>query len=524
MLVLQIYKDPPFNDLLADYSGRIQPSAGGGGLRFSTGPHGFRSLTAPLVPMSLNEAFEVYEWSGTPHVVVTDTDSTIVWEGRLEDIAIVPGGVSLTALGYQRALSDLPYTALWSVTGTADWREVTADDRGSNLNPALYEMDNNNRIFIAPRQNETFANGADFGEMTYALPHYTLRNIATFDADYAIYLPANWTVNVQTCDYDFSNVVTEATVTATGSLQTGTWAITTSARQRIFISVRNNTGGNSSMPGDTGERYVKVTGIRIKSTTNVTVTAATIAASMIIHVNSINPAQLSASPAQIDTTTTTDLQNEIYEDEAHADILNRLAYLHGYEWAVWEGRFLTFRPRAGGGRHWYVDVVGGLELQRSLTNIRNSAYALYRDASGRTLRTNTVGDAASQDRYGLIRRGFINVQTTSPSEAQRHRSAWLADTATDQARASILFDHLYDAAGAAHPLYLLRAGDTLTMRNLPPTVSSAVDQIRTFVVAETEYDAAEGTLTVAPDEATPTLDRLVARQETGDSSWSRRGR
>lgn len=517
MIGFQIYASSAKGRLLADYTAR---AGDGGGLSFSTNRHGFQALSAPLIPMALIEAFALYDYPGTPHAVVTDYSGGVIWEGRVEDITIVPGGVALVALGYQRALHDLPYTALWSKTSTADWDEVDESVRGA---PGQYEMDNNNRLYIAPRKGEAFSSSAQSGELTYAVPHNGERAIAHFSASYALTLPANWEIRLLSCDDDYANIVVEATVTATGSPQSGSWAITTSAKRRLIFAVRNNSGGSTTITTETGAMYAKLTSIRIKSTTSATVTASAIAAALASYLNGINPAQLSGSAALIEVTGT-DLGDEVYEDEWPATILDRLALLHGYEWSVWEGRLLNFRPRAGGGRHWYVDVVGGLELQRSLTNIRNSAYASYRDASGRTLRTNTVGDAASQARYGLIRRGFINVQTTSLGEAQTHRSAWLADTATDQARASILFDHLYDAAGAAHPLYLLRAGDTLTMRNLPPTLSTEIDRIRTFTVGETEYDAVEGTLTVAPDEATPTLDRLVARQETGDSSWPRRGR
>lgn len=514
MLSLQIYKDAAFNDLLADFSGRIAPASGGGGLSFSTGPHGFKALSAPFIPTTLNEAFEVYTWPGTPHVVVSDTTSGVAWEGRLEDIAIVPGGVALTAFGYQRALSDWTYTALWSVTGSADWREVTADDRGSNLNPSLYEMDNNNRIFIAPRQNETFNNASDYGEMTYALPHNGLRGIAKFEATYNITLPADWDVRVLTCDYDFTNVVTEATVTATGSLQTGTWDISTSSKQRIIISVRNNTGSGSSIALDTGERFAKVTGIRIKTTTTSTVTASTIAAALAVHVNAANGNQLSASPALIQTTTT-DLQNEIYEDEYHADIMSRLAYLHGYEWGVWEGRVLTFRPRGSSARHWFVDASPSLELQRSLDNVRNNAIGVYRGADGATMRTAAATNADSQERYGIRRRAVVKANTTSATEAAVYRDVYLADHATDQARARVNFDRLYDEVGAAYPLWSIRAGDLVTIRNLPATVSPEIDRIRTFVVAETDYDAAADMVSVSPYEPTPTLDLLIARRGAG---------
>jgi hypothetical protein len=325
-------------------------------------------------------------------------------------------------------------------------------------------------------------------------------------------LPADWTVRLIMCDYDFSNVSAHTPVTATGSLQTGSWSITTAARQRLILSVTNESSGSTTISADTGVNYARLTNIRIKSTTDATVLASTIANRMIATINSVNPSQLASDAALIEATSV-DLKDEIYEDTYPAAILDRLALLHTYEWGVWEGHRLHFRPKGSAGQHWFVDVVQILELQRSLENIRNSAYGVYRSADGKTLRTAAANDSNSQGRYGVVRRGFVNVQTTSATEAQTHRDAWLADRATLAMRARILFDRLYDAAGSEMPLYAVRAGDKVTMRNLPPTLSTAVDRIRTFVVGETSYDAAADRIDIAPSDPVPTLVTLVARRE-----------
>jgi len=82
-------------------------------------------------------------------------------------------------------------------------------------------------------------------------------------------------------------------------------------------------------------------------------------------------------------------------------------------------------------------------------------------------------------------------------------------------RADIQGDGLWEALGGLWRRWWSRAGDTVTMRNLPPTLSTDIDRIRTFRVAETEYDAASGTLSIAPEEPLPSLDVLVARREAG---------
>lgn len=513
MLAFQIFSDSSLTFMLADFTNRVQPPDGRG-LRFSTNDHGFAALEAGFIPMTLQEAFECYTWPGLPHAIVTDHESATIWEGRVEDVAIVEGGIRLTAFGYQRALYDVPYTALWSKSGSGDWRFITSQDQGAFTNER-YEGDNNNRLYIAPRNGESFDTGTDSGGFTYAVPHNSARDITNIALDYVLELPANWRFIVASYEDDFTSGNTLNTVTATGGIDSAVLGLTLGTPQpRVVVYIRNNTGSTSTISADTGTNYFKATDLRIKSTTSSTVVASEIVAGIVAYINGINGDQLSADESLIEATTE-DLQDEIYEDEWPGDIFDRLAQLHTYEWGVYEGRRVYFRARGSGGRAWYVDATEIINLERSLENVRNSAYGIYRDADGRTLRTNTVGDADSQGRYGVLRRGFISVQTTSLGEAQVHRSTWLADKADASARAEVRFNRLYDVSGALYPLYALRAGDTITIRNLSPSLSGDVDRIRTFVVAETEYDAAEDSIRVSPEMPIPSLDRLVARREAG---------
>jgi hypothetical protein len=494
--------------MLADYSNQLES-----GLRFSTNEHGFASLETPLIILPLNQAFEVYEWPGLPHVVVGDTAAGVIWEGRLEDIGVVDGGIALTAFGYQRAMHDVPYTALWSWTGSADWRPITEDDQ-SGARPSRYEMDNNNRIFIAPRKGEAYGNNTAFGRMIYRLPHRGERKIAKFSCSYSVTLPSNWQFRVLTYDDGFASGVVENTLTATGSNQTGSLDLTTSSRDWIVIECWNNTGGSSTISSDTGTEFVKVTSPRIKATTATSVLASDIAAALATFVNGVNADQMQSSSAFI-VATATDLQDVVYEDAYPAEILDELALLHSYEWSVWEDRLLRFHPKGSVGRDWYVDATRIVELQRTIENLRNSAYGLYQETGGRTLRTVNNGDPDNQAKYGVLRRGFTNVQTTSATEAATHRDAYLTDRKNLAIRARVEFERVYDATGAEYPLYSIRAGDTVTMRNLPPTLSTSIDRIRSFVVGETEYDAATNTIDVTPEDPIPTLVTLVARREEG---------
>ena len=205
----------------------------------------------------------------------------------------------------------------------------------------------------------------------------------------------------------------------------------------------------------------------------------------------------------------------MYEDQYPADILTRLAAMGGssgslWETGVYEGRRLYFRARASAGRAWYVDAAD-IEIERTVNSLANSVYATYSEAGGRVLRTSTSASSSSVTRYGVTRRIAVKAETTNSTQAGYIRDTALADGADPRPRISIRFNALYDAAGARWPLYMARSGDTITVRNLPPTADATVDRIRSFVVAETEYSADDDTLNVTPESPTPRLDILLAQ-------------
>ena len=512
MLSVQVYAQT--GDLLADLTVPSQKGFGGGGLRFTTNKHGFGSLTLPLARMSLAESFAAYEWPGTPAVVVTDGAGAIVWEGRVEDVAIVDGGVSVNALGYQRALYDLPYTGMWSATSLADWKTVTKDNNSTNR-PEQYEMDNNNRLFIAPKKGETFGNGTHAGSWTYTVPHQFGAGLQTIDLEYDMLVPSGWKFYVTTYNYSFGSPSTINTVTSTGVGLTGTLSLSLSGAVRVNVILRNDSGASSTISDDTGVNYLKVTSVRLKTTTSAAVYASEIVEGMVAHVTAVNADQLSASTALIEATAT-DLNNETYQDMLPAAIIDRLASIHNYEWGVYENRQLYFRGRAAEpDRAWYVDVSRAPDIERSLENVRNSIYSVFRDAASNTKRTLLAADSGSVSRYGLTRREALQVQTTDDTEARTHRDVRLNDSKRRTDRATIETAFLYDANGGIWPLWAARSGDSITMRNLSPALTTSIDRIRTFRIGETEYDAEADSLTITPDEPTPTLVTLVARRGVG---------
>lgn len=499
---VNIFTDPGMTAMLADFT-RYPVS-------FSTSKHGF-AAASQFVPMTLQRAFAVLDWPGTPHAVISNRYGDVVWEGRWETPSLVSGGIRWTAYGYWQAMRDVPYTALWSDSSVKDWDRVT-DAMVSSRKPEKHVMDNNNRLFIGLRKNEIYANVSDAGAWYFELPDGGQQNDIYFTCDYAFNAPTNFNFRISSYNSGFTSIVTENNVASAGTLLSGSLSLTiTSGKTILEAYIYNNTGGNYTNTSETGAYYLKLTNIRIKTASG-DVLASDIASALVTYTNGINSSQLQTGTALIEATTE-DLFDEVYEDEYPADILDDLALRHGYEVGVWEDRTLFFRAKGSAGRTWYIDAKS-IELEPDLGGVYNSTYATYRDENGFTLRTETADNDNSIERYGITRRDVISARTTSATQAEAERDAHLTDLSNYAIRAIITFDRLTDESGGIHDVTELRAWDTLTVRNLPPTLGSVVDEIRTFKLGGTTFNE-DGSISVEPETPIPTLVTLIAQKGAG---------
>jgi len=507
MLLLALF-DAPNGTMIADLSSLAHD------VRASTNEHGFAALSA-TVDLSLAEAFALYDRPGLPHVVLSD-GAYSVFEGRLEDVTITDTGAQLIAFGYWRALSDAPYTALWSDTRVSAWEPIRAEDLASQ-EPDLYQVDTNNRIYITLVNGATYRSTLDIASMVYYAPSQGERSIARVTFSYSLLVPVDWRARLSSYTSGFASGTSEWTLDATGVLQTGNVTQNLASPNPIVtFELFNNAGSDLTFADETGTAYLKITNVRVMSTTASTVTADAIAGALATYINGINSTQLNTSTALI-AAPGLDLTDEIYEDAYPADILTRLAGLgdnqtppRQWEVGVWDDQQLHLRVRGSTARAWSVDA-GSLDVQRSLETLANAAYGIYQDAIGWTQRTAVATDASSIARYGLTRRAAVPTQTTSSTQAGVHRDAYLEDRSTVQPRASITIPALYGAEGSQWPLWMARSGDTITIRNLPATLSLDVDRIRTFRIAGTEYHCDMDMLTVTPESPRPSVEVLLAR-------------
>lgn len=484
-------------------------------LLMTTNENGYEELRATIAA-SPAEANRLYEVAGTPRVMLDGGGAA--FEGRLEDVTARSDGlVTLAAYGWVRALADAPYTALWSDTGTARWRIVTDDDV-SGQSPEKWELDNNNRLYFAPRLGEQFLNAANRGAWGYQAPDEGERQIAEVEFDYDVDLPTDWELVLVSYDDGWTSGVTEWTFTSVGAPASASVTQTLAgAKDFVLFQVRNNTGGPVTFAGETGTSYAKVTGLRVKTTESTAIYADEIVDDLIAFVSSLNESQLSDGVNLVESPGV-DLLDELYEDAYPLDILMRLRDLGddedpplAWEFGVWRFRRLHFRARGSQGMTWHVDVAER-DVTRTLEAVANSAYGVYQDADGRTRRTDVAADAGSVARWGMTRRRAVTARTTSATQAAVHRDALLEDAAAPPPAATITVERVFTAAGAPVAGWMVWSGDRVVVRNLPVTLLSAPDNVASFRVGRTEYDAVGDVLAITPEVAPTSLELLVARR------------
>lgn len=507
-LTVRLFETPTFSRPFGNLQARISS------LLIETNEHGFGSLIM-TVTMPLLEAFDIYTRSPAGSIRVKGGGMTI-FEGRIEDRDLISTGVRIKALGFFGAYLDVVYTGLWTKTGVQGWRKVTGSDH-SSYRDQLHGFDNTNRVYINLLLDQIYGQNADRGGQTWAVPHNGDRALTRFTASWQARLPINWDARLIEFDEDFTSGATLFTYAGEGAGTTGSGTIDVNVtKNRLVWELRNDTGGDytSTAANDLWHgRLSAITAQTFGSVASPVVDAADIVEGMAVFIDSVNSDHASTSPILIQAGGVT-LTDESYIDKLPADILANLTRSGEknsdlFEVGVWEDQILHYRPRGDDGRDFFTDVEA-MTISSTLDTLVNSAYATYKEPSGRTLRTAVAVNQNSIDRLDIIRRRHQVTRTTSSSLAETYRDALLERQKDITPKAQIIMRGLFNRSGGRYPLWVLRSGDTLTLRNLPSTAPQELDKIRKFVVKRTRYDAIKDILKPTPELDIPTVEFIIA--------------
>ncbi len=147
-------------------------------------------------------------------------------------------------------------------------------------------------------------------------------------------------------------------------------------------------------------------------------------------------------------------------------------------------------------------------MQKTSDALSTTIYTKYADENGRTLRTDTVTNAASITQNGIDRTYAARANTTSQTQAELIRDAELDERGETRPRAAVIVTKLYNASGGSVPLIEARSGDRLTIRNLP-NVGAELNNIQTFTIDRTRLSGGE--LEIVPSRELPNVAALLAQ-------------
>lgn len=265
-LQLGIFSRPTTGELVLDATPFVTSCT------VSTNEHGSEALNV-TVKRSLYDAFRIYNAPGLLHVALSD-GARDIGVGRLEEPGLRVGGtneVTLNALGYWRALSDLPYTALWSDTSLDRWRMVESTELG-NRTPERYDFRTENGVLeIAPKKGETFGGNASpaplpaIGSAMYFPPSGNSRQITLVQCDIELMAPTGWRVILYRVNTALSGFNSVFTITSAGAVLNRSIFTTITPDDRLMFDIFLDTAGTTTASFDTGTAYLRVRNLRVST-------------------------------------------------------------------------------------------------------------------------------------------------------------------------------------------------------------------------------------------------------------------
>jgi hypothetical protein len=263
-LQLLILSAPTGGSLILDATPFVQACS------ISRNEHGPQELQATLY-RSLYDAFRIYDAPGTLHVELND-GAQCLWAGRLEEPGLNVGGgdrLELHAYGYWRALSDLPYTALWSSVSLDQWKPTEeAVIAGHRTDRYQFEQDGG-ALKVMPKKNEQFGTSIPLfgGSFLFRPPSGSTRQIIAVQFSYELLAPASWLAALERRNSGLGFVSNAWTLAATGAVQTGAQVLTFSGCDALTMTLYLNVAGPTTFAGETGSAYLKITNLRVFTTT-----------------------------------------------------------------------------------------------------------------------------------------------------------------------------------------------------------------------------------------------------------------
>jgi hypothetical protein len=204
------------------------------------------------------------------------------------------------------------------------------------------------------------------------------------------------------------------------------------------------------------------------------------------------------------------------------DIINNLTNLSdddGAVWffAIWDNRVPYLFKRVATQIDWYVwlEDLGDLRLQQSAVQLRNAIIPTVGGTEG-TTQTDTTSLALYPRRELKV---ALQTGTNANTQADAAGMAVVERALPRQQQSFSVSGRIYRTAGDTGgrleqtPLWRVRAGEVIRIQDLVPSSAATpgLDDVRTFYIMETSYDADTNVLTIQPDRRSRRLSDIVGR-------------
>ena len=185
--------------------------------------------------------------------------------------------------------------------------------------------------------------------------------------------------------------------------------------------------------------------------------------------------------------------------------------------AIWDNRIPYLFKRAATTINWFVWLsdLHNLRLQQSASQLRNAVIPVVGGTEG-TTQTHAVSLALYPRREIVVTmQTGTNANTQADSGGMKVTEKALPRQQQGFAISGRIYSALVGDAGgqlAETPLWRVRAGEVIRIQDLVPSSAAtpALDDLRTFYIMGTNYDADNNTLTLQPDRRGRRLSSIIA--------------
>ena len=459
------------------------------GLRFSsTMPGGFESCDLSLPRLASIEYGDLKRLST---VTIYGPGGDVAWEGRLEGAPRAGRSVAPRLVGWQAHLDDRKDAQMVYVDRELSrWGQVSASRR--------LALANASRKYTAPQITPDATNGAPTLVLKLDEP-WTANSVSEalydggpglVDSVYYNYVfsslvsaaDGNWYFNFQSYDADDLSGASENTGDLHGAGLSGSGYFTPVTERRYIVAQLGHGLANTTAQGR--DFLVTIWNVAVYGdhgiTRRGTAPGGLYADDVVRHVISNFCTELTYTSESIQVNNTFAIPHlAFHEHTTPAEIIRQASRFSLPDWGVWENKTVYWAPRGTFGRSWRARV-GPAQLEESGASVErlwNSVIVEYRDVDGTMRTVGPVGSGADTtsssledtdpenpaNKLGIVRRTKLSMGTSTPAGAVQIGARFLEETkALDSSGKATLTGHVEDDKGVLHPVWRVRAGDTIT--------------------------------------------------------------